>query len=279
VHTLLEPFQYAFFRNGLMVATLAGAVCGLIGTYVVLRSMSYIGHGLSHAIFGGFAASSLLGVNVFIGAGLWGVLSARAIAAVTRRRALGSDAVIGVITTASFAMGLVLSDVFHGPRKNFDAALFGSILGVGTSDVLAVAGAGLFAAVVVFLGYRRLLYVTFDAEVAGTSGVNVARWDGLLMLVLSIVILVTMKVLGVTLVAAVLVIPPTIARLLTNRFAVMLWLSTGIGAVCGFAGMLLSYHLDFKSGPTITLVAAAVFLLVFASTGPRRLRRLGHAHV
>ncbi len=279
MHTFLEPFQYAFFRNGLMVATLAGAVCGLIGTYVVLRSMSYIGHGLSHAIFGGFAASSLLGVNVFIGAGLWGVLSARAIAAVTRRRALGSDAVIGVITTASFAMGLVLSDVFHGPRKNFDAALFGSILGVGTSDVLAVAGAGLFAAAVVFLGYRRLLYVTFDAEVAGTSGVNVARWDGLLMLVLSIVILVTMKVLGVTLVAAVLVIPPTIARLLTNRFAVMLWVSTGIGAVCGFAGMLLSYHLDFKSGPTITLVAAAVFLLVFASTGPRRLRRLGHAHV
>jgi ABC-type Mn2+/Zn2+ transport system permease subunit len=279
VDTFLEPFQYAFFRNGLIVATLAGAVCGLIGTYVVLRSMSYIGHGLSHAIFGGFAASSLLGVNVFVGAGLWGVLSARAIAAVTRRRALGSDAVIGVITTASFAMGLVLSDVFRGPRKNFDAALFGSILGVGTSDVLAVAGAGVFAAAVVFLGYRRLLYVTFDAEVAGTSGVNVARWDGLLMLVLSVVILVTMKVLGVTLVASVLVIPPTIARLLTNRFAVMLWLSTAIGAGCGFAGMLLSYHLDFKSGPTITLVAAAVFLLAFASTGPRRLRRLGHAHV
>ncbi|HEX2851225.1 MAG TPA: metal ABC transporter permease, partial [Acidimicrobiales bacterium] len=103
---LLEPFQFAFFRNGLAVATLSGALCGLVGTYVVLKGMSYIGHGLSHAIFGGFAVSALLGFNLFLGAGLWGFASALMIGGVTRRRAIGSDAAIGVITTASFAIGL-----------------------------------------------------------------------------------------------------------------------------------------------------------------------------
>lgn len=100
----LEPFQFAFFRNGLMVATLAGALCGLIGVYAVLKGMGYIGHGLSHAIFGGFAASALLGVNVFLGAGVWGLASALAINAITRRRLIGADAAIGVTTPASFAL-------------------------------------------------------------------------------------------------------------------------------------------------------------------------------
>src|SRR5512134_1279607 len=95
---LLDPFQFTFFRNGLAVATLAGALCGLVGVYVVLRAMSYLGHGLSHAVFGGFAVSSLIGVNYALGAGVWGLASALAIGSVTRRRSIGSDAAIGVIT-------------------------------------------------------------------------------------------------------------------------------------------------------------------------------------
>ena len=108
--------QFEFFRNGLIVATIAGALCGLVGVYVVLKGMSYIGHGLSHAIFGGFAASALLGVNFFLGAGVWGVASALMISGVTRRRIIGSDAAIGVITTASFALGLALFAVFGSRR-------------------------------------------------------------------------------------------------------------------------------------------------------------------
>src|SRR2546426_9991929 len=110
--TLLEPFQFGFFRHGIIVATLAGALCGLVGCYVVLRGMSYIGHGLSHAIFGGAAASAVLSVNFFLGAGIWGLASALAIARVTRRRVIGSDAAIGVITTASFAFGVALLGIF-----------------------------------------------------------------------------------------------------------------------------------------------------------------------
>jgi len=108
MHSLVEPFSFGFFRHGIIVATLAGGLCGLVGIYVVLRGMSYIGHGLSHAIFGGAAASAVIHVNFYLGAGLWGLGSALMIGRVTRRRIIGSDAAIGVITTASFALGLVL---------------------------------------------------------------------------------------------------------------------------------------------------------------------------
>jgi manganese/iron transport system permease protein/iron/zinc/copper transport system permease protein len=273
VGSLLDPYQFEFFRNGLLVATLAGALCGLVGTYVVLKGMSYIGHGLSHAIFGGFAVATLVGVSYYVGALVWGLAAALAIGVLTRRRALGSDAVIGVVTTASFAIGLVLEDQFGGSPVSFDAALFGSILGVQEIDVLVMALAFVGAVTVVFFAYRRLLFTTFDPEVANVSGVRVARTEALLMVVLAICILVTMQVVGVTLLAATLVIPPTVARMLTHRFAVMLWLATGIGALCGFVGMNLSYHRDWKTGPTIVLVGTVLFVAVLAISGSRGLRR------
>ena len=270
---LLRPFQFEFFRNGLMVAVLAGALCGLVGVYVVLKGMSYIGHGLSHAIFGGFAASALLGVNFVLGAGAWGVASALMINGVTRRRVIGSDAAIGVVTTASFALGLALFAVFGRAGRSFDAALFGSVLGVSTSDVWVVAAVTAFAVAVVLLAYRPLLFTAFDPEVADVSGVSTARYDALLMLVLALSIVATMQVLGVTLIAATLVIPATVARMLTNSFARMLVLATAVGAGCGFVGMNFSYHLDVQSGPTIVLVGAGLFAVVFLATGTGGRRR------
>jgi manganese/iron transport system permease protein/iron/zinc/copper transport system permease protein len=272
LYELLRPFEFEFFRNGLMVATIAGALCGMVGVYVVLKGMSYIGHGLSHAIFGGFAASALLGVNFLLGAGAWGVASALMIQGVTRRRVIGSDAAIGVITTASFAIGLTLFAVFGRRGANFDAALFGSILGVSREDVIVISCITAVAAAFVFLRYRALLFSTFDPEVAEATGVKTAVVDALLMVVLAASILATMQVLGVTLIAATLVIPATVARMLTNSFGTMLWLATVIGAVCGFVGMNLSYQLDIQSGPMIVIVGAALFAIVFVITGPRRLR-------
>lgn len=263
---LLAPFEYAFFRNALVVATLAGALCGLVGVYVVLRGMSYIGHGLSHAIFGGAVASGLIGVNFFLGAGAWGVASALMIGGISRRRAIGSDAAIGVITTASFAAGLALISIFGAPSRNPDALLFGNVLGVADSDVWVVAGVLALAAAVVFLRYRILLFTAFDPEVAEASGVRTGLYDALLMVVLAAAILATMTVLGVVLIAAALVIPAVVARMLTDSFHRMLWLATVIGAAAGFGGMLASYYLDVPSGPTIVLVATAAFIAVFAGT-------------
>jgi manganese/iron transport system permease protein/iron/zinc/copper transport system permease protein len=275
LHTVLSPFQFEFFVNGLIVATLSGALCGLVGVYVVLKGMSYIGHGLSHAIFGGFAASALLGVNFFLGAGAWGFAAAMMINGVTRRRSIGSDAAIGVITTASFAIGVALIKRYGSGGKNPDSLLFGQILGVSDADVWLLAAVMVVAVLVVFFLYRPLLFSTFDPEVAEVTGVATARVDALLTLVLAASILATMTVLGVTLVAATLVIPAVVARMLTDSFGRMLIFATVIGAACGFVGMNLSYHLDIPSGPMIVLTGSALFAVVFAATGRRGLRRAG----
>ena len=157
--------------------TLAGALCGLVGVYVVLRRMSYIGHGLSHAIFGGAVASYVLQINFYVGAGIWGVVSALLINSVARRRKIGADAAIGIVTTASFAIGVALISRFHRFTVNFEAALFGNILGVSSSGLLVLAGATVFTVAAVFFQYRQLLFATFflhvlprDAAVRARSG-------------------------------------------------------------------------------------------------------------
>jgi manganese/iron transport system permease protein/iron/zinc/copper transport system permease protein len=265
--TLLDPFGYQFFVKGLVAAVLAGALCGLIGVYVTLRGMSYIGHGLSHAIFGGYAAAPLLGIPVVLGAGAWGLASALAINAVTRTRR------IGVVTTASFALGVALLTKFGNKGPAFDALLFGSINGVSTSDLLLLLGALVFAVGVFTVLYRAFLFSTFDPEVADVSGISVKRMDALLMLVLSVSILATLTIIGVTLVAATLVIPAVVARMLSNSFSRMLWISTGLGAAAGAVGMYLSYQLAIPSGTTIVLVNATAFVAVLVFTGGRTLRR------
>ncbi|MEM8618669.1 MAG: metal ABC transporter permease [Actinomycetota bacterium] len=281
IDELLRPYEFEFFRNGLIVATVAGALCGLIGCYVVLRSMSYIGHGLSHSIFGGFAAASLLGVNVFLGAGVWGLATALMIGGITRRRPVGSDAAIGVVTTASFALGLALVQIFGTTDRNAEAALFGNVLGVSIGDVWLILVVTAITVLTIVVSYRRLLFVTFNPEVAEISGVRVTLTDAVLMLLLAAAILVTMNVMGVTLIAAALVVPAVIARLLTSRFSTMLIIATVIGALTGAIGMNLSYHLDVASGPTIVLTGAALFVLAFGFSGVAgraRLRGIEHAH-
>jgi ABC-type Mn2+/Zn2+ transport system permease subunit len=267
--TLLEPFRYEFFQRAMFVATVTGALCGLIGVYVVLRGMSYIGHGLSHAIFGGAVASSVLGLNVFLGAGLWGLVAALFINRVARRRTIGADAAIGVVTSASFAVGIIIISAQRTFVVNFEALLWGNVLGVAPSDVPIVIGVAVFAAAAVFLGYRQLLFTTFDPEVAEVSGVRTERVDILLALMLTATIAATMNVLGVTMIAAMLVIPPVIARLLTDSFGRMVWISTAVGTVCGFAGVYGSYYLDWSSGGTVVIAAASLFVVAYAISGLR----------
>jgi ABC-type Mn2+/Zn2+ transport system permease subunit len=277
--TLLEPFEFEFFRSGMAVATLAGALCGLVGVYVVLRGMSYIGHGLSHAIFGGAVASFVTNINFFLGAGVWGVVSALMVTRVARRRTIGADAAIGVVTTASFALGLALISATSGFTRNFEAALFGNVLGVTGRDLLAVAAVTLIAAAFVFFLYRPLLFATFDVEVAEASGVRTWWLDVGFAVILAATIVATMQILGVTLVAAALVIPAVVARMLTDSFARMLVLSVVIGALSGFVGMYLSWYLNISSGASIVLVSSALFVLVYAISGARARRRLPSVEV
>lgn len=272
--SLSEPLSYGFFRRGLLVAVIAGALCGVVGVFVVLRNMSYIGHGLSHAVFGGAAVAAVVGFSFFVGAGLWGLASGLLIGWVARRRIIGADAAIGVITTASFAVGLALQARFGQARRSIEAVLFGNVLGVFPGDIVLVALVTAASALVVSLAYRKLLFATFDPEVANVSGVNVARMEALLMVLLSGTILVTVRVVGVLLISALLVLPAVCARMLTNSFHRMLWLSPALGACFGGVGMYLSWYADVPSGAMIILVGTAVFVVTYAAVGLRRRRRL-----
>jgi manganese/iron transport system permease protein/iron/zinc/copper transport system permease protein len=275
---ILDPYRYDFFTNGVLVATIAGALCGLLGVFVVLRGMSYIGHGLSHAVFGGAAASAVMGLNYFVGAGIWGVTSGVIIGRIARRRLIGADAAIGVVTTASFAMGLALLNRYGQAKKSIEAVLFGSVLGVQTADIVAVSLVAIATALIVFGLYRHLLFATFDPEVAQVSGVKVAWVEALLMGMLSLTILVTMRVIGTLLISALLVIPASVARMLTNSFSRMLWISPVVGAISAFVGMNLAYHLDTSASATIILVGTLQFIIVYAVSGLRGRSRIAHIH-
>lgn len=275
---IFEPYRYQFFTNGVIVATIAGALCGLLGVFVVLRGMSYIGHGLSHAVFGGAAASAVMQLNYFVGAGIWGVASGVIIGRIARRRLIGADAAIGVVTTASFALGLALLNRFGQAKKSIEAVLFGSVLGVRTADIVAVALVTVLTVVIVVFLYRRLLFATFDPDVAQVSGVKVAWIEALLMVLLSLTILVTMRVIGTLLISALLVIPASVARMTTNSFARMLWISPIVGALSGFLGMNLSYHFDTSASATIILVATVMFISVYTVSGIRGRSRIAHVH-
>jgi manganese/iron transport system permease protein/iron/zinc/copper transport system permease protein len=278
VSWLIDPLRdYEFFRNAVLAGVLGGGLCGLVGVYVVLRRMSYIGHGLSHAIFGGAVASYLLDVNFYLGAGAWGLGAALLINALGRRRRIGADAAIGIVTTASFALGVALISSTDRLEVNLDAALFGNILGVSGGDLLVLALVAAGAGTIVFTRYRPLLFATFDPDVAEAHGVNVRRLDVLFSLVLAATVVATMRVLGVTLIAAMIVIPAISARLLTDSFGRMLGISTLVGALCGLVGMYLSFYLGPASGATIVLVATAAFTVLYLGTAAvdrRKLARL-----
>jgi len=258
------------WRDPLTVAVIAASLCALVGVYIVLRRMSYIGHGLSHAVFGGAVASYVMGVSFYVGAGIWGFAAALLINALSRRRQIGADAAIGIITTASFAFGVALISQYRRFTRNFDAALFGNILGVTNQDLVVVGIVTAVTVVLIFFLYKQLLFTTFDPDVAPIYGVKSGLTETVFSLMLAGTIIASMQVMGVTLIAAAIVIPAIVARLLTDSFSTMLWLATLVGALCGLVGIYLSYFLDVSSGATIVLVAALLFVVVYTAVSLRR---------
>ncbi len=255
----LAPFEYEFFRNGFIAAVVVGALCGFIGVYVVLRRMSYIGHGLSHAIFGGAVLSYVLNINFFVGGGLWALFAGVLIHWISHRRWVGADAAIGVVTTSSFALGVAIISTHRSFTRNIEAALFGNILGITQTDVWIVVLISLLVSGALFVIRRPLRFSTFDPEVASAYGVATGKIDLLFIMLLAVTVLASTQILGVTLVAAAMVIPPVIARYLTQRFQTLLIISPLLGAFCGGTGMFLSFSFDISSAATIVLTSAALF--------------------
>jgi ABC-type Mn2+/Zn2+ transport system permease subunit len=260
VRWLLDPFAYGFFVRALAAGLVVGAMCGAVSVLVVLRRMSYIGHGLSHSVLGGVAVALAVGADLYLGAAVATVVSALLIHRIARVRGLHADAAIGVVTTALFAIGVVVVSMTGAGRMSTEALLFGDVLGVTRSDLLVVTGAAVVVFGLLFAYAKPLLLVTFDPAVAPAHGVRTGYVEVLFNLLVAGVIVVSVRVLGVLLIAAAVVIPAAAARLVTASLGRMFALATGVGVAAGLIGLYASFYVDAPSGATIVLTATALFV-------------------
>jgi manganese/iron transport system permease protein len=270
---VLAPFQYDFMQRAFVVALFVGALCSAMGTYVVLRKLSFIGDGLAHASFAGIAIAYLRGANFYLGAAAATIITALLIGFVHRRGRVSLDTSIGVLFTAAFALGVFLMS--RSPRATVDlqSFLFGSILGVSPFDVAMVVGLGLFVALVVGALWRPLLYTSFDPTVAEAAGIRAGFVDYALLVILALTIIVSLQAVGIVLVAALLVTPAAAAAQLTKRFVPMMLISCAFGVFSTVGGLYASYELHASSGATIVLLATLVFFAALGINVVRRPRR------
>ena len=258
-----EPLRYEFMRRALVEVVIMGAVTGAIGCYVVLRGLAFMGDALSHAIFPGIALAFLLGRSIFLGALAFGVLTVVLIAIAATNRRVKEDSAIGVLFAGMFALGVVLISSSPHFARDLASFLFGNVLGVTTFDIglSVVVGVGVLLLLAVF--HRALLITSFDRAGAAAMGVPVFWLDLVLLLLIALTIVVSLSAVGNILVLAMLITPAAAARLLTDRFPVMMGLSAAIGAGSGVLGLFVSYHHDLAAGGTIVLVATLAFGIVW----------------
>jgi manganese/iron transport system permease protein len=277
---LLEPLSLAFFVRALVASALVGVVCAVVGTYVVLRGVAFIGDAIAHAGFPGVVAAYLLGAPFYLGAAVAAVGTALAIGWLTRRGGLRQDTAIGVLFAGTFAFGVFLFSGISGYVGDLFSFLFGNVLAISPADLVSLVVLGLGALGVVVLLWKELLYATFDPLGAAASGIRVGRLEYLFLALVAMTIVVSLQAVGIILVVAMLITPAATAQMLVARFARLMLVAAGIGVASSVVGLYLSYWLDVASGATIVLVQTGAFLVALA-LGPRGLlgRRRAAARV
>jgi manganese/iron transport system permease protein len=270
-NAIVEPFHYAFMQRAFAAALAVGLICSAMGTYVVLRRLSFIGDGIAHASFAGIVIAYLRGVNFYVGAAVVAVVTALGIGFVARRGRISLDTTIGVLFTGMFALGVFLMSRQRSYAVDLQSFLFGDILSVQPQDLWLILGLSAVVAITVVAIFRGLLYTSFDPVVAQASGIRAPLYEYLLLVMLALTIVVALQAVGIVLVAALLVTPAAAAYQLTSRFAPMMALAALFGAVSTVGGLYLSYYLRASSGATIVLLAT---LLFFAAIGAKNAGRL-----
>lgn len=268
IDLVLGPLGHAFFVRALLASALVGLVCAVVGTYVVLKGLAFIGDAISHAAFPGIVAAFLLKGPFYLGAGIAAVATALAIGWVSRRARIRIDTAIGVLFAGTFAFGVFLFSAMRGWSPDLLSFLFGNVLAISAEDLLGLIALGGLVLAVVAIFWKELLYATFDPLGAGAAGLPVARIEYLVLALVALTIVVSLQAVGIILVVAMLVTPAATAQLLTVRFAALMRLAIVIGVGSGVAGLYLSDWLRVASGATIVLVETALFLVALL-LGPR----------
>ncbi len=273
---LSEPLAYEFFLRALAASAIVGLVCSVIGAFMVLRGLAFMGDALSHAAFPGVVAAYLLGAPFYIGATIAAVGTSLAIGWITRRGKLRGDTTIGVLFAGMFAFGIFLFSTIPNYVGDLFGFLFGEVLGTSSTDLIALVILGLIVLLIVGAFWKELLYSTFDPLGAGASGLPVVALEYLFLGLIAMTIVISLQAVGIILVVAMLVTPAATAQLVTNRFSRLLLLAAAIGIVAPVVGLYISYWTNTASAALIVLVETAAFvaaLLLGPRTGLLRRRR------
>lgn len=254
--------NYNFLRNALATSIIVGIISGVIGCFIILRGMSLMGDAISHAVLPGVAISYMFGISYFIGASIFGLLSAAVIGFITQKSKLKSDTAIGVVFSFFFALGIVLIS-FAKSSTDLYHILFGNILAVRSSDMYITCAVGILVIFFVELFYKELKFSSFDPVMAKSVGVPVNFLHYGLIFLLTLVTVAAMQTVGTILVIAMLITPAATAYLLTNRLEVMILISIIVSVFASVVGLFFSYTYNLASGATIVLSASVLFFLSF----------------
>ena len=267
---LLDPFlNNAFMQRALIAGVLVSIACAVVGTFVVLRGLAFIGDALAHGVLPGIAAAILLGLPGMLGAAAGALVMIGGVSLVTRRSRLSSDTAIGLLFVAMLALGVVMisaSDAFQG---DLVAILFGQILGTSWQQLAIMFVATLLVLVVTYFASRPFLLLSFDPEQAAVAGFSSRRYHVLMLLLVALTVVVAFQTVGTLLVFGMLLAPAAAGALLVSRISSMMVVASIIGAASTYVGLLLSYWFDLAAGAMIVLTSVSVFFVVFALTQVR----------
>lgn len=263
-------FWYAFMWRAVVAGALIGGACGVVGVYVVLRGLSFIGAGIAHAAFGGVAIGVLLGLPPYLTAGLFSLAVALGIGYTSRRGVVREDVAVGILFSASMALGIFLLGFIPGYTVDLFGYLFGSIIAVGPEELWTTLGLALVVFVLVGLFQKEFLAISFDPEMAQVAGLSVGVFHNLLLCLMALTVVLSLRVVGVVLVAALLVAPAATAYQLTQDFRRMMAYSAAFGVGEAVGGLILSFYANTAPGATIVLLATAVFGVALALSPRRR---------
>jgi len=255
---LTEPLQFAFMQRALLGGILVGTICAVIGTYVVLRGLAFIGDALAHAAFPGVVIAYMLKANIYLGAAIFTLATALGIGLISRRARTSYDTTIGILFAGAFALGILLMSTIHGYTADLLSFLFGNILGISTADLVVVGALAAIVVLAVALCYKELLLLSFDPIVAEAMGYPVQALNYLLLSLVALTIVISIQAVGVVLVVPLLVTPSATAYLLTERFMRMMGLGVLLSILAVLLGLYLSFYLNVASGALAKLVTGVL---------------------
>jgi manganese/iron transport system permease protein len=263
IQWLIDPLTYSFMQRGFLAAIMVGILCAVIGCYVVLRGMAFLGDAMAHAILPGVAIAYLLKGNLLVGALIAAVVVALGISLFSKNGTIKEDTAIGIFFAAALSLGVALISGIRSYAVDLSHILFGNVLGVSTTDLWMTGILALIVISAIIIFYKPFMVISFDPILAATLRMPANFLRSLLLVLIALTVVVSMQTVGVGLVAAMLVTPGATAYLLTRRLSRMLFISALIGGLASITGLYLSFYLNIASGAAIVLSATFMFIVAY----------------